>query len=392
LRKGRRELFAIRNLGVLCGCGLVALFAAPRVAIAAADPGLLEPRTSLRRVCVQMGVPALDAAPSNDTPRVASAPRIGGGTYLRLTGHRAHGFLEVQSLQGSIKWVPEVDAAAGTPTLCLPQATVLRTCGGGAAGDAAVPAFDAPTESATVAFHVPAGRVQAWGYFPAGGRWTLVERDGRVGFARSDALCLVLSEPPGTDATVRFHMRSAPANPDCYQANRERGANEIRRIVIHNSEATIERTIATFQACDSAHPASAHVGIDRDGTIYRFVDDRYAAFHTGGNDGGFNAGSLGIELVASSRRGTRLMTLRQERALIALIRYWSAQYHIALTRGILSNSSQSRAYNDVEFWQASVTIHRLISAGRRTDCPTFVWGDSAKGDDAFFTWRRKQLR
>jgi N-acetylmuramoyl-L-alanine amidase-like protein len=370
---------------------LVALALTPQPLSASADPGLLETKTALRRVCLPMGVPALESEPSDAAPDVRRAPRIGGGTYVRLTGRRAHGFVEVRVLRGELKWVPETDAESSRPSLCLPQATIVRACGEPTEADG-VPVFDDPA-AAVFRFHIPSGsRVQAWGYFPDAGRWTLVERDGQIGFARSEALCLAISSPPGEDATAHFHMRPSPASPNCYQAHRERGANEIRRVVIHNSEATIQRTIATFQTCDPGHPASAHVGIDRDGTMYRFVEDRYAAFHTGGYDGGFNAGSLGVEVMASGRRGSRSMTARQEHALVELIRYWSTRYRIVMPRTILSNSVRSRAYNSVEFWDAPVTIHRLISAGRRTDCPTFIWADSAKGDDAFFKWRNISLR
>jgi hypothetical protein len=359
---------------------------------ASADTALLEPNSALRRVCVQMGVPAFETQPDESEAARSSAPRVGGGAYVVLTGRRARGYAEVRLLHGGIKWIPEQDSASGRPSLCAPQATIMRTCGEAAGGEG-VPAFDEPAGAPAPAFHVPLDtRVQVWGYFPDGGRWTLIERSGRIGFMRSSSLCLVLSAPPRPDAPSRLSMRPAPANPDCYQSHRERGANEITRIVIHNSEATVERTIATFQACNPAHAASAHVGIDRDGTMYRFVDDRFAAFHTGGHDGGFNAGSLGVELMASGRRGSRGMTNRQERALLALIRDWSDKYGIVIPARILSNSSRSRAYNSVEFWDAPVTIHRLISAGRGTDCPSFVWPDSAKGDDAFFRWRKTRLR
>jgi len=339
-----------------------------------------------------MGVPALATEPAEAPPSDVRSSRIGGGTYVILTGRRTNGYVEIRDLHGGVKWVPETDAASGRPTLCVPQATVMRTCGE-PSDPAGIPAFRAATDAAAPpAFHIALDtRLQVWDYFPDLGRWSLVERHGEVGFVRSASLCL-LTPPPDASATSRFHMHAAPASADCYQSQRERGANEIRRIVIHNSEDTIQRTIATFQTCNPAHPASAHVGIDRDGTLYRFVEDRYAAFHTGGYDGGFNAGSLGIELMASGKRGAGSMTARQERALVALIRYWLVKYQIAIPPTILSNSARTKAYNSREFWEAPVTIHRLVSAGRRTDCPTFVWPDSANGDDAFFKWRNIRLR
>jgi len=309
-----------------------------------------------------------------------------------VTGRRSHGYIEVHVLRGSTKWIPETAADSAAPTLCVPQAIVMRTCG--ESGDAAgTPAFEDPLRAVSEPlFAVPRGDpVRVWDYFIDTGRWALVERDGQFGFVRSADLCHTASSPPGSEATRRFHMRLAPAGPSCYQSHRARGASEIRRIIIHNSENTIQSAIATFQACDAGRPTSAHVGIDRDGTMYRFVEDRYAAFHTGGNDGGFNADSLGIELMASGRPGAGSMTPRQERAMVDLIQYWTRKYRIALSSRILSNSTRVTAYNDLEFWYSPVTIHRLASAGRRTDCPTFVWPDSLAGDDAFFRWRRARL-
>lgn len=188
-------------------------------------------------------------------------------------------------------------------------------------------------------------------------------------------------------------MIAAPATPDCYQWGRERDRGEIRRIVIHNSETTMEGTIAKFRECDPEHPTSAHVGIDRDGKIYRLVEDKFTAFHTGGTEGtgGFNAISLGIEVIASDQPGFALMTSAQERALLSLIRFWAKEYHLTIPRNVLQNSTRAKTYNDLEYWNAPVSIHRLVSAGRRTDCPKFIWADSVQGDEAFFQWRRTHL-
>jgi len=188
-------------------------------------------------------------------------------------------------------------------------------------------------------------------------------------------------------------MIPAAAKPDCYQWGRERAATEIRRIIIHNSERTLESTAATFQECAPDRPTSAHVGIDRDGKIYRFVEDRFTAFHTGGivHSGGFNSMALGIEVIAYDKPGFTFMTREQERTLLDLIRFWMKEYHITIPRNVLQNSTRSKAYNDLEYWQAPVTIHRLVSADRGTDCPKFIWADSVQGDEEFFLWRRKHL-
>lgn len=183
-------------------------------------------------------------------------------------------------------------------------------------------------------------------------------------------------------------MTGVLAGPGCYQQHRARAASEIRRIVIHNSEHTLQSALATFQNCDPLRPTSAHVVIDRDGRMYRVVEDRFAAFHTGANHGGFNAVSLGIELVASGAAGMGGMTPPQERALLELIRFWARLYKIEVARHVLDNSTRTKGYADIEYWDAPVTVHRLVSAGRGTDCPKFVWDDSPAGDEAFFRWRR----
>jgi N-acetyl-anhydromuramyl-L-alanine amidase AmpD len=345
-----------------------------------------------RRVCVLQGL-ATYAEPDGRariTRSTAVRPsRLDAGTYLTLAGERSNGFLRVKTLSGAALWVAE-RTSAGRLSLCVPASVVMKVCGD-SSRDVPIYADFAVTSGTPVARLARDSLVQSWEYFEDRGRWTFVEHQGQVGFVPSDSLCHNSSQPPDEEATKRFSMISAPAGANCYQQHRTRAASEIHRIVIHNSEHTLKSAIATFQRCDPNHPTSAHVAIDRDGRVHRLVEDRYAAFHTGANHGGMNAVSLGIELIASAAAGTGGMTAPQERSLVELIRFWSARYHIEMPAQVLSNTTRTKAYADIEYWDAPVTVHRLVSAGRGTDCPKFVWDDTAAGDDAFFEWRRIHL-
>jgi hypothetical protein len=347
-----------------------------------------------RRVCVLQGVEAY-ADPNRSARLTQSTPvapsRLGAGTYVTLDGGRANGFVRIRTLSGVVVWVPE-RTPAGRASLCLPPSLVMNVCGDRDDPDGVPIRQNFATPSGPIVGRLSRGAsVQAWEYFEDQGRWTFVEQDGHVGFVPSSALCHTASQPPDTEATEHFSMVAAPANSSCYQQHRTRAATEIRRIVIHNSENTLRSAIATFQHCDTSRPTSAHVAIDRDGRMYRLVEDRYAAFHTGANHGGMNAISLGIEIVASGDRGSRGMTVAQEEALVALIRFWSRKYGIEMPAHVLSNSTQTKTYADVEYWDAPITAHRFVSAGRGTDCPKFVWEDTPAGDDAFFDWRRRHF-
>jgi hypothetical protein len=308
----------------------------PALGVAALLLGAPEADPTVRRVCVQMGV-STHSAPDRKAriARSRSGPpsRLGGGEYVQLTGARAPGYHEVSTLGRATLWIPDTAPESGHSSLCLPASTTMRVCPiDGATPDVPVlESFDRPT-AAPVASVRRGSLVRVFEYFEDRGRWAFVEIGGKSGFVRSEDLCLEATTPPGLRATERFRMIAAPARSACYQSNRERGRSEIRRIVIHNSESSMRSAIATFQDCDPARPTSAHVGIDREGRMYRFVEDRFAAFHTGASHGGFNAVSLGIELVASEHPAQRSMTPPQERALVALIAFWAEEYHITPAR------------------------------------------------------------
>jgi hypothetical protein len=394
----------LRLLGAAIATSLVGVFTCASLAAdlstgaqVTSRPDLLEPETAVRRVCVQMGVQTFQAPDKGARiakENAALAARLGGGLYVQITGLRQNGYRQVRTLKGAGFWIPENQPESGNPSLCMAHATTMRVCRKNSAP------LDVPIQedfevetAAPVAFVKRGSLIHLWGYFEERGRWAFVETRGKVGFIKSEELCHEGSMPPDSKATERFRMIVAAARPDCYQWRRERGANEIRRIIIHNSEKPIESTIATFQECEPERPTSAHVGIDRDGQIYRFVEDKFTAFHTGGsvNSGGFNSASLGIELIAYDKPGFTFMTPQQERSLLDLIRFWVKEYNITIPKNIIQNSTRSKAYNNLEYWHAPVTIHRLVSADRGTDCPKFIWADTIQGDEEFFRWRRKNL-
>jgi hypothetical protein len=318
--------------------------------------------------------------------------RLVGGTYVQLTGLRQNGYVQVKTTKVPSLWIPETQPESGNPSLCIAHSTRMRVCRGTAAPSAVPIIADFEAETAPPVAFVPRGSLlQLWGYYEERGRWAFVETAGRMGFVKTEELCHEGSLPPGLEATKHFGMKAAPAKPDCYQWRRQRAASEIRRIIIHNSQVPLQSTIALFQECDPERPTSAHVGIDRDGQIYRFVEDRYTGFHTGANNGGFNSVSLGIEVIAFNLPGFTGMTPQQERSLLGLIRFWAKEYKITMPQHVLQNSTQSKASNDLEYWQAPVTVHRLVSADRGTDCPKFIWADTIQGDEEFFRWRQKHL-
>ena len=394
----RRSLWAATAASLAAICTSTS-FAAdhPTNAQVIAGPDLVATETAVRRVCVQTGVQTFRTPDKRAGIAKGDAvlpARLGGGIYVQLTGLRQNGYLQVRTLKGLSLWIPDIQAKSGNPTLCMAHPTSMRVCRkDDAPQEVAIHADYEAGGAAPVAFVKRGSPIRLWGYFEERGRWTFVETHGTVGFMRSEDLCHEGSLPPSGRATEHFGMILAAAKPDCYQWGRERAATEIRRIIIHNSERTLESTAATFQECEPDRPTSAHVGIDRDGKIYRFVEDRFTAFHTGGavNSGGFNSMSLGIEIIAYDKPGFTFMTRQQERSLLDLIRFWMQEYHITVPRNVMQNSTRSKAYNDLEYWQAPVSIHRLVSADRGTDCPKFIWADSVQGDEEFFLWRRKYL-
>lgn len=156
-----------------------------------------------------------------------------------------------------------------------------------------------------------------------------------------------------TPEPTRIEERSRPS------PNKSARNGKISRIVLHNTEASLESTLATFSKTSSQ--VSAHLVVGREGEVYRVVDDAMKAWHaTVANDS-----SLGLEIVAG--KGMLGMTPVQEKTVIACVKRWMARYGIPAT---------------------AITIHR-VAAPRTTDCPHYIWPEGR--EELFLEWRRKNF-
>lgn len=137
--------------------------------------------------------------------------------------------------------------------------------------------------------------------------------------------------------TCRFtpasYAQIDPADPTKYgnyhKADRPRDGDDIRYIVIHDTEQTYDRAIATFQ--DQRSRVSAHYLIrSSDGEITQLVHTRDIA-HQAGNYW-FNMHSIGIEHEGVLADGAGWYTEAMYHSSARLVRYLAARYHIPLDR------------------------------------------------------------
>lgn len=292
-----------------------------------------------------------------------------------------------------------IDTAHGerlavTPSaLCQVPEQTLRICPADAEHAAKVTATE-DLKGTIASGEVARGRAVAFYEYIAGGGPTkaLVGVDGKARFVPADEICLPEGESPVSHATEAFMMNvSVKAGPKAF---RPRSRGSIKRIVIHNTESSLSATLKHFGRPDAN--TSAHVVIDRDGTIHRVVEDQFVAFHAGSSKdglGGFNATSLGIEVVAWSdakfgpvSEGSSFAE-PQKQAVIKLVDFWLAEYGLELEPAVLANSAKNPRYADLEYSSAALTIHRLTKADRGTDCPKVLFPNSPEGDEQFFRWR-----
>lgn len=116
-----------------------------------------------------------------------------------------------------------------------------------------------------------------------------------------------------------------PANNENYGTRK--GA-EVDLIVIHTMEGSLWGTAKMFRA-EMVNSASAHYGIGKDGTIVRFVEEGFCAWHAGNS--GYNRRSIGIELEGSCKDPS-FYTGPMEDALIWLVKDITKRYPIKLDR------------------------------------------------------------
>jgi hypothetical protein len=353
--------------------------------------------TDVRRICLQDGISGL-----------------GGGDVVRLVADDGSGNLSIQTLTGAAYTIPSL-SSAGQPTLCTVTPGPMQVC----PADSTHTGSDVPvlsTLSGTVggtgtsAGTIPRGTpLLLWDDVHDGGgqgaSMAFVTIGGQEEFVSGSEVCLAGSYPTPSPVTTALQMQttwqdssgqtlSTQADPSTY---RERTPAMITRLVVHNTEATFDSTMQLFTSGSAG--TSAHVVLDRDGTLYRVVEDQYAAYHAGGSSdamGNFNDATLGVEVVAytaaeSGGTDASFMTAAQNASLIKLLQAWMAQYNLQLSASTLQNSSSAPGYADLEYAGAALTIHRLTKADRGTDCPLELWADSAAGDDAFFQWRRQNI-
>ena len=338
-----------------------------------------------QRVCQQFGPFSYADADSIQE----SDERILAGTLIYATGARSGNRIEIRELNSlNVVWIPEFDEQTQEPYLCAPKVTPSEVCLGTNASKEPISllTFENGMQKITGLVH-RGQKIDLLESYREKGKWAFVQAGAIAGFIETSNLCLAKgSKIPNKEATVKLKMIDFPAHKNCYQSLRQRGENEIRRIVIHNSEGTMDSMIATFQLCESV--ASAHVGIDRDGTIVRFVEDSYTAFHSGYQGLANNSDSLGIEMVAY-RPDNGGMTDAQKISLKTLVNLWMSKYHIKPP--VLQVNSKEKTDNMFEFYHSPLSIHRLVIPERGTECPSLLWADSPEGDAEFKQWRAEEF-
>src|SRR3989338_10424854 len=160
--------------------------------------------------------------------------------------------------------------------------------------------------------------------------------------------------------------------------NKRKRVEQISIIVIHYTEIDFEATKKRF--LDNAEEVSAHLVIDQDGTIYRFVQDEDVAYHAGRQSYWYglervNEYSIGIELVQpgfSTTKGVKVKgdpqlwipyNSKQINALIKICKDYSAKYDIA--------SQNIVGHSDVSPWRYD--DNGDIYAAKQDPGPLFPW-------------------
>lgn len=359
----RPALIAASILAGACGHGVTPSPISP-------TPPREHAASSVRRVCLQAGL---------------GAPGTGGGSIVFVTGEEAGG-VGLDTLSGA-------HFTASSAALCRITPQSMRVCP--ASADRAGPVTTAVALNAAPTSAIARGdRVRLLEYVvDKGTTKALVDVDGQARLVLADEICHAQAPPAQSKATSFFAMNtSAPAGP---RAFRPRDVNAIQRIVIHNTEVPLDETLHHFGRVEAN--TSAHVVIDRDGTVYRVVEDAFAAFHAGSSKdslGGFNTTSLGIEVVAYTEPryhgepgDTGTFAEAQRIKVIELVDFWMEEYGLDIAPTILSNRASDNGYADLEYSRAAVTIHRLTKADRGTSCPRLLFNDTPEGDEDFFRWR-----
>ncbi len=168
-------------------------------------------------------------------------------------------------------------------------------------------------------------------------------------------------------------------SPNCSPAARRRG--DIRALVLHDTEGSLEAALSTFSAPNST---SAHYVLAPDGAIFQCVRDEHVAYHvaafganaqlnrnrpswlrwpedyqaTGGRYSAINAVTIGIELVGFAREG---YTPEQYRSLGSLIRELCQRWGLEPT--LLPDAGAG----------ATIVTHGWLQTDRTDPGPQFDW-------------------
>ncbi len=137
----------------------------------------------------------------------------------------------------------------------------------------------------------------------------------------------------GCHATPAAYAQTDPGDPNAYgnydPADRPNDGNDIRYIVIHNTEESHDSAIDRFQ--NPHRGVSAHYLIrSSDGQVTQLVDTSDIAYHAGNY--WFNMHSIGIEHEGVLLDGARWYTEPMYQASARLVRHLAARYHIPLDR------------------------------------------------------------
>ncbi|HJZ87981.1 MAG TPA: peptidoglycan recognition family protein [Polyangia bacterium] len=358
---------------------------------------------AIRRICLQNGIAG-----------------IGGGSIVRLQHDDGQGSLTIETLIRVRATIP-AQSDAGRSTLCEVPAGPMRVCPEDATHTGDVPVIEVLSDMRGGA-GVPVGVVargsdiMLWDFVHDGAGHgkavALVGIDGQQRFIPAGEVCFAQTYSIPSDVTTLLHMKTEWASTDPMTGTttvlpsaaapntyRPRSPDTIARIVVHNTEEPFANTLSDFTS--GRNGTSAHVVIDRDGTMYRVVEDQFAAYHAGGSAdgmGNYNTTTLGVEVVAydgsmfgGQAGDANFMTDQQRTSLTSLINAWMYQYGLWLRDDIVHDTSSAPGYADLEYASAALTIHRLTKANRGTDCPRFLWDNSADGDEAFFRWREQSF-
>lgn len=358
----KAPLVACLVLGACAGPGARDTKTAPKASV-------VRDAASVRRVCLQRGL---------------GAPNTGGGSIVFESGAEGGG-IGIDTLRSE-------HLVTSESALCTVREQRMRVCPADATRPAEVLVEDS-FEGARSAAKVSRGAALTFVEYVSGGGATkaLVNVDGKARFIPAEEVCHLEAPPPTSRTTDAFKMNlSVYAGPYAF---RPRSTAAIQRVVIHNTEVPLRETMHHFGRFEAN--TSAHVVIDRDGVIYRVVEDQFVAFHAGASKdglGGHNASSLGIEVVAydAARYGgdpAAGFTDAQRDAVIRLVDFWMSEYHLEIDDAVLQNRASFPGYADLEYGHAALTIHRLTKADRGTDCPRLLFPNSPEGDESFFRWR-----